>query len=98
VRCDHGQFVRAVVRERGAGDWYSPRVAPLGVTFPLQAVPSLPRSRSEPDLREPIGIFEVYVCRACGFTEWYALEPDRIPIGPEYATELVDVGGREPGG
>jgi hypothetical protein len=46
-----------------------------------------------PDLREPVGIFETYVCRTCGFTEWYAHDPEAIPIGPEYGTELIDVGG-----
>jgi len=95
LRCGHGQFVRALIRERGAGDWYSRRLAPLAVTFPRQKVISVAgdsRPLNELDLREPIGLLEVYACRACGFTEWYTLEPDRIPIGPEYATELVDVG------
>jgi hypothetical protein len=98
-RCDHAEIIRAVVRERGAGDWYSRRVAPLGVTFRRVVVTSVARedrSLDEPDLREPAGAFEVYVCRGCGFTEWYALEPENVPIGPEYGTELIDVRGRGP--
>ncbi len=38
------------------------------------------------------GWLEAYVCRACGFVEWYCCDPDKLPIGPEYMTELVDVG------
>jgi hypothetical protein len=88
-----------VVRERGAGDWYSRRIAPLGVTFRRMVVGSLagpPRTLDEPDLREPAGRFEIHVCRACGYIEWYALDPEDVPIGPEYGTELVDVSGRGP--
>jgi len=99
VRCDHGEFVRAAVRERGAGNWNSPRLAPLGVTFLRQMIVTAAgdsRPLNEPDLRDPAGPFEVYVCRGCGFTEWYALEPESVPIGAEYATELAEVGGREP--
>jgi len=94
ARCDHDELIRAIVRERGADTWRSQRLAPLGVTFRKQTVLSVSgheRELDEPDLREPAGIFEVYVCRSCGFTEWYVVEPERVPIGPEFATELVAV-------
>jgi hypothetical protein len=84
ARCGGNTLIRAIVRERGAGDWYSPRVAALGLTFRKQERPP-----NDPDLREPAGILEIYTCRSCGFSEWYVLEPERVPIGPEYATEII---------
>src|SRR5262249_59084782 len=73
ARCGGGELIRAIVRERGAGDWHSPSLGALGVTFNRLA------PRNEPDLREPAGMLEIYACRACGFAEWDVLEPDRVP-------------------
>jgi hypothetical protein len=39
------------------------------------------------------GNLEAYVCRACGYIEWYCNDPENIPIGPELMTEEIDVGG-----
>ena len=36
-----------------------------------------------------MGVFVAHVCRSCGFTEWYALDPKTIPIGPAFGTELI---------
>lgn len=36
------------------------------------------------------GSLETYVCKGCGFVEWYCQDPESVPIGPEYMTELVD--------
>jgi len=36
------------------------------------------------------GELVVYVCRSCGFVEWYALDPESIPIGNDYRTEVVE--------
>ena len=38
----------------------------------------------------PMGILIAFACRACGLTELYTLEADKIPIGPEHGTHLVD--------
>ncbi len=40
------------------------------------------------------GELVLYVCRACGFSEWYALEPESIPIGEDYRTEILESGQR----
>ncbi len=40
----------------------------------------------------PLGLLEAHVCRRCGFVDWYALDPESIPIGAAHATELVKVG------
>ncbi len=48
------------------------------------------------DPRDGFGVLEMYICRGCGFTDWYCQDPENIPIGPEYMTEEVDVSGEEP--
>ena len=35
------------------------------------------------------GILNVYLCRSCGFVQWFAIEPDKVPIGEKYDTSLV---------
>jgi len=42
------------------------------------------------------GVLEMYICRACGFVEWYCQDPTELPIGPHYMTQIVDYTSREP--
>jgi len=41
---------------------------------------------------QPIGRFTASVCMSCGRANLYVAHPDEIPIGVEYATEVVEVG------
>jgi DNA-directed RNA polymerase subunit RPC12/RpoP len=93
--CGHTQLVRILLRER-TGE-YSSHV-PLTLTYGIRHDPGgvFTTSSVEPDHSQPLGVLDAWVCRACGLTELYAREPASIPIGPEYATELVDVGARPP--
>ena len=50
----------------------------------------------KPSATALVGTLEAYVCRACGFVEWYCLDPEALPIGPEYMTEEIDVGSSDP--
>jgi hypothetical protein len=43
------------------------------------------------DQDQAYGVLEMYVCTGCGFTEWYCRDPHKIPIGPEYGTEKLDL-------
>jgi CheY-like chemotaxis protein len=36
-----------------------------------------------------IGKFKTFVCRRCGFTQWFALAPESIPVAQEYGTRLL---------
>lgn len=38
----------------------------------------------------------MYICRKCGFIEWYCNDPDTVPIGPYYMTEAIDHGSDTP--
>jgi hypothetical protein len=37
----------------------------------------------------PLGILNMWVCRRCGFTQWFAFEPEKVPLGEEYSTRLI---------
>jgi hypothetical protein len=41
------------------------------------------------DLNRPLGPFNLFVCRRCGYTQWFAFEPEKIPIGTEHGTRLI---------
>lgn len=102
ARCGHNVLVRCQVRERGASAGEAARryLAPLAVTFhrlmKLRLFSNIPRPHPEPDFDRPAGVLEAHVCRACGFVDWYALDPQEIPIGPEYGTELVGTAPQAP--
>lgn len=38
-----------------------------------------------------VGELEAYICRKCGYLEWYCVAPETIPIGEAHNTELLDV-------
>jgi hypothetical protein len=91
--CDSREFVRAVAFDRGAtGDDATPYAAPLAVAFRQSvnrtSLGTRPVSVGHA-VGNPAGWLELLICRACGLVIWNALEPHRIPIGPEYGTELV---------
>jgi len=92
ARCSCPQLVRVLVRER-TGEYDS--MVPMALTFARETKSSFweGKTANTPDRGRPLGILDAYVCRGCGFVEWYAREPDRIPIGPEHGTELVDAAG-----
>jgi hypothetical protein len=41
------------------------------------------------DARFPRGLLVAYICRRCGYLQWFADKPDEIPIGKRYKTRLV---------
>jgi hypothetical protein len=93
VRCNHGELVCSVMRERtvtGAGDGVSESVRPLAVSFDVRDT-GIFRVRRAADGSACWGLLVAYVCRRCGFTELYATDPAQIPIGPRYGTRLIDV-------
>jgi hypothetical protein len=82
-----------MVRERaGPG-----RLAPLAAAFERKLKTPILTGEEEieyeaaPDHAAPRGRFVAHVCRGCGVTEWFAIDPEAIPIGPEYGTRLVVV-------
>lgn len=101
IRCNHTKIVRVnVLRERSAegGDYVSTYIAPLAATFAHDVTHTFwaQRAVSKADVKRPVGVFEAYICRKCGYTELYTRDAASIPIGPEYATEELDMSGATP--
>ena len=44
----------------------------------------------------PHGAFRIYVCRSCGFTQWFADAPGEIPVGEEHSTRIIEGTGGGP--
>jgi len=94
--CGGTTFVRGTVLER-SGD--PPRLEPLAITFrrktAYKSLFSLEEIQTrDADLDLPKGELEALFCRSCGKVDWFVKDPDEVPIGDEYGTELVEV---EPG-
>jgi hypothetical protein len=73
--CKGLSFVRAIPRESGGEN----RQAPMTVTYAYGLATLL-----------GLGTLEMYICKGCGLVDWYCLDPQHIPIGPQYMTEEVD--------
>lgn len=37
----------------------------------------------------PHGMLRFYVCRSCGYVQWFAEDPGSIPIGDRYLTRII---------
>ena len=84
--------MRGAVLER-SGD--PPRLEPLAVTFrrkmDFRGIFTAEQVETdEPDLDVPRGELEVLFCRACGKVDWFVKAPNRVPIGEQFGTELVE--------
>jgi hypothetical protein len=110
MRCNGMRFVRAVPREHtavglrfttgGATSNVMRNVsAPVVVTHEPQMVAKPDGTGRRPvplDIRAGFGRVEMFVCRGCGYVEWYCGDPESIPIGPHYMTEAIDYAGESP--
>jgi hypothetical protein len=95
ARCNGTHFIRVIPRELTAtGDHYVHKeVGPMTLTYGEVRVTGLVRSHFEvaaPSIGNGHGLVETYVCRGCGFIEWYCIDPESIPIGPEYMTQQIE--------
>ena len=94
-RCGHFVLVRVRLRERSAeigADIGSAEPAPLAATFGIDRRRSFwSGDHAHTNVAQPIGLMQAYICRKCGFSEIYTSDPQDIPIGEEFATELVDL-------
>jgi hypothetical protein len=98
-RCTGMQFVRVIPREKGVevlntGDFSSATIEPFSLAYaPHLRVGLLGGLHVEVPHATDFtarGMLETYVCIACGFVEWFCLDPRNIPLGPEYMADFVD--------
>jgi hypothetical protein len=85
-------LIRAVPRELTIAEHLVATSGPMFVTYEILRTPTVDAIHP----RSGFGVLEIYVCRRCGFVEWYCQKPEEIPIGPEYMTEEIDVTGDGP--
>jgi len=78
--CEHDEVLESVVAEFGHSDFEKP----MCVTYD-------PRWMFEG--RNPThgyGPLRIYVCRSCGFAQWFAGAPEKIPVGDDYRTRIIN--------
>jgi hypothetical protein len=92
TRCSATRFVRVIPREYATNRSGARIASPMTATAEYNAKISWLREGSEisADVRRGRGLLEMYICSACGFVEWYCHDPESIPIGPEFMTDVVD--------
>ena len=100
-KCGGTKLIRAIPRDHTAtpGENGEYRVVPMRLSVAPAVADRLLSSRkrvADPQPGRARGLLEAYVCRGCGYVEWYCADPEKIPIGPEYMTEEIDVGGGKP--
>jgi hypothetical protein len=81
--CNHHEVVAAVPQDFDYAD-----IRPLAIAHDHSKWWGTKRD-------SPFGILNAFVCRGCGFTQWFADRPKEIPIGQEYGTRLVKA--KQPG-
>ena len=79
--CEHNEIVEAVPAEFGESNM---EVSQQAITYD----PRWLMSGRNPVY--PHGKLMVYVCRRCGYVQWFAENPEGIPIGAEYQTRLIE--------
>lgn len=102
TRCNHMVFVRVIPREHSSarvGEINAQLSAPMYVTH----APSRYEGWFSTTVREleiektGAGLLETYICKKCGFVEWYCADVEKIPLGPHYMTEEIDYANRGDG-
>ena len=82
--CDHAEVIDAPAIEY-SGDGTPVRLAVTHTPDDLDDyIPSSTR-----DADRPLGVLRMYVCRSCGYTQWFAHKPARIPIDEAHGTRLI---------
>jgi hypothetical protein len=93
-RCSSMRFVRVMPRELTAmGGEGGTQAAPMALTIVPQITDHgwpFGVSAQSPNPWAGRGWLEAYVCLGCRYVEWYCLDPQNIPIGPEYMADIVD--------
>ena len=100
ARCGHTILLRAIPRELSeptSGKDDSQGNAPMFVTYRVNVTDGFfGRFVDAAEGSAGMGLLEMFVCRACGFVEWYCNDAANLPVGPQYMTEEIDVSSSTP--
>lgn len=78
--CGHNEVIEAIMRDLGDESAEYKAVTYEAVNFG-ELVPVYQRVAH--------GLLRLYVCRRCGYSQYYADSPETIPIGDEFLTRLI---------
>lgn len=70
----------AEMHERGEAAPFENPIAPMNIVLQQRFF----------RLYNGAGRFETYICRGCGFTEWYAIDMHDIKHDPQHGVRLLD--------
>jgi predicted nucleic-acid-binding Zn-ribbon protein len=70
----------AEMHERGEAAPFEKPIAPINVVLQQKFF----------KLYNGVGTFETYICKRCGFTEWYARGMDDLKADPAHGIRLLD--------
>jgi hypothetical protein len=80
--CNHSEVIDAPAHDYLDDD----NPIQLAVTHAPDSLDFLqPRSPVE----RPYGVLRMCVCRSCGFVQWFASRPERIPVDEAHGTRLI---------
>ena len=111
ARCNHSRLIRVIPRELSveSGRLGNARESNLAASGPMFATYTFRQEAKTgifdepgtfrvhpPQADEGFGMFEAYICKRCGFVDWYCHDPENIPISPGYMTEEIDSDAAEP--
>jgi hypothetical protein len=94
AHCNGLKFTRVIPREYSA--WGVEKVHEQAAPMTLTMAPVVferffgGKRLGYTDVWNGRGQLETYVCAGCGFVEWYCVDPESIPLGPEYMADVVD--------
>lgn len=95
MRCRGTSFIRALPREltldSSIAETNYAKHFPMFVTYQPAVTKKLFGGYAPAEL-DPFlgkGLLELYLCRSCGYVEWYC--HGGVPVGPQFMTEIVDV-------
>jgi hypothetical protein len=102
ARCNHLAFIRVIPREHSSlrgGEINGQTSSPMFVTHaPTSHDGWFSRSIRELEIEKTgIGLLEMYICKKCGFVEWYCVDVEKIPANPHLMTEEIDYADRAEG-
>jgi hypothetical protein len=84
--CDHREIIEAELLEFSGED--DERQRSLAVTHGHDPGGFFSGPHFRPN--SPKGTLKQYVCRSCGYVQWFAERPGEIPIGQQYRTRLIN--------
>ena len=79
--CSHGEIIEAVAREFA----HDSSDATMAVTYDERWM------MAGVNVKHGHGTLMIYVCRGCGYAQWFARDPMSIPIGDSHGTRLIKV-------